>query len=235
LFLYNIIIYMAIKLTFGNIGIFLTAISPLIITLFVILSSAFNGDIKSIFFLVPLLVLQTFNIVLRRGGDKIGLSSNNAIYNVKNRKYKIHKDLLPTHDLCSVFELPFQTHKVAPDQLAFSLHGQFWGYCFGYVLTSILATGGQGGGTSFLVLISMLGIMDLVFRLVTKCEGGGVKKFVNIIAGLIIGAGLGGIMVGLAYPGMGVSGTDMFFTFEAPQKKCRVIQNKFKCIRKRKL
>tara|TARA_B100001029_G_scaffold176064_1_gene178429 strand:- start:187 stop:870 length:684 start_codon:yes stop_codon:yes gene_type:complete len=227
---------MAIKLTFGNLGLFLTAISPLIITLFVILSSAFNGDMKMIFFLIPLLIIQVCNIGLRRGADLLpGAKGNRIKYNYAGKQWNVHKDMLPTHDLCSVFELPFQTHKVGPDKIAVSLHGQFWGYSIAYILTSILATGGQGGGTGFLIFVSMLGIMDLVFRAVTRCEGAGLKKIINIFLGLVIGFIVGGMMVGYAYPGMGVSGSDMFFTFEPPQKKCRVIHNKFKCIKKRKV
>ena len=54
---------MAIKLTMNNLLIFLTAVSPLIITLFLILSSLFHGDVKAIFFLLPLMIIQ-FLIIL---------------------------------------------------------------------------------------------------------------------------------------------------------------------------
>ena len=54
---------MAIKLTLNNLLIFITSVSPLIITLFLILSSVFHGDLKAIFFLLPLMILQFLIII----------------------------------------------------------------------------------------------------------------------------------------------------------------------------
>ena len=41
-------------------------------------------------------------------------------------------------------------------------------------------------------------------------------------------------MVVMIYPGMGVDGNNYYFTFEPPQQKCKVINNKFKCVKKEK-
>ena len=57
---------MAIKLTLNNLLIFITSVSPLIITLFLILSSVFHGDLKAIFFLLPLMILQFLIIIGKR-------------------------------------------------------------------------------------------------------------------------------------------------------------------------
>tara|TARA_Y100000389_G_C17470464_1_gene530041 strand:- start:1189 stop:1845 length:657 start_codon:yes stop_codon:yes gene_type:complete len=217
---------MAIKLTMNNLLIFLTAVSPLIITLFLILSSLFHGDVKAIFFLLPLMIIQFLIILSRR------LSKNHV--NTDVGKYQVKTHALPTHDICSIFELPFQAHKVNPKNLSISLNGSFWGYTISYILASIQAVGGAGGGNTFLIFITVLAMADLTFRYVTRCEGSGLKAGANMISGLFVGGLIGIMMIVMIYPGMGVKGENYYFTFAPPQQKCRVINNKFKCIKKRK-
>jgi hypothetical protein len=217
---------MAIKTTPSNILIFLTTISPLIITFFVILSSALNEDLKALFFLVPLIVMQGINIVMRR------LAKPDYEY----KGYKIKPEILPTHDICSIFELPFNAGKVNPNSPPISLHGQFWGYCLAYIGSSIISTNAQGGGTGFWFILLALTFGDLVFRYMTRCEGNtqSFKPIAVIIAGLTIGCFAGAIALEI-WKGANVGGSNIYFTFEPPQSKCKVIQNKFKCTKTRKL
>ena len=214
---------MAIKLTLNNLLIFITSVSPLIITLFLILSSVFHGDLKAIFFLLPLMILQFLIILGKRFNQDERIVGD----------YKLKTHMLPTHDICSIFELPFQGHKVNPRSLSLSLNGSFWGYTISYILASIMSVGGGGGGIPFLIFISVLGACDLIFRKVTRCEGTRMS-LVNIIGGLTVGALLGFALITVIYPGMGLDGANTYFTFEPPQQKCRVINNKFKCVKKRK-
>lgn len=215
---------MAIKLTLNNLLIFITSVSPLIITLFLILSSVFHGDLKAIFFLLPLMILQFFIIL----GKRTRSQNDRTVGD-----YKIKTHMLPTHDICSIFELPFQGHKVNPNSVSMSLNGSFWGYTISYILASIISVGGGGGGYPFLIFISILGAVDLIFRKVTRCEGTRMA-LLNIVSGLAVGGLIGFMMISIIYPGMGLDGTNTYFTFEPPQQKCKVINNKFKCVKKRK-
>ena len=215
---------MAIKLTLNNLLIFITSVSPLIITLFLILSSVFHGDLKAIFFLLPLMILQFLIIIGKRMGQTERTLGD----------YQVKTHMLPTHDICSIFELPFQGHKVNPKSFSMSLNGSFWGYTIAYVLASIMSVEAGGGGTPFLIFISILGAADLIFRKVTRCEGTRMS-LVNIGIGLAVGGLIGFMMIGVIYPGMGLDGTNTYFTFEPPHQKCRVINNKFKCVKKRKI
>ena len=217
---------MAIKLTMSNLLIFLTTVSPLIVTLFLILSSVFHGDVKAIFFLLPLMIIQFLIILSRR---------LNAKGNTNVGDYRVKTHALPTHDICSIFELPFQSHKVNPKSLSISLNGSFWGYTIAYILASIQAVSGAGGGSSFLIFITVLAMADLTFRYITRCEGSGLIAFCNMVAGLFLGGIIGIIMIAMIYPGMGTPGGNYYFTFAPPQQKCRVIYNKFKCTKKRKV
>ena len=216
---------MAIKLTLNNLLIFITSVSPLIITLFLILSSVFHGDLKAIFFLLPLMILQFLIIIGKRAFQKERTVGD----------YQVKTHMLPTHDICSIFELPFQGHKVNPTKFTMSLNGSFWGYTISYILASIMSVGGGGGGVPFLIFISLLGAADLIFRKVTRCEGSTSMSLVNIGIGLSVGGLIGFMMIAIIYPGMGLDGTNTYFKFEPPQQKCKVINNKFKCVKKRKI
>ena len=97
-------------------------------------------------------------------------------------------------------------------------------------------TGGKGGGFPFTLLLSILAVLDLGFRGATRCEGkDGMVIGLNIFIGLLVGCAVAFIATSIIYPSLGVSGENMYFTFEPSQSKCRVINNKFKCIKRRKV
>ena len=164
---------MAIAFSPKNYAIFFTALSPIFIISYLLMDSAFNANVRSIIFIVGLLIAQIIGVFMR--------------YIIpKNKKPWIIEGRAPTaserasHDVCSVFEDPFGSSYLAP-----SSHAIFHAYTLTYFFQGHV-TNPEKPGVLPISVLSLLAVADLIFRKSSNCDNWG-----GLVWGLVIGGIIG--------------------------------------------
>ena len=209
---------MAIKFGFYNYSVFFAALSPLFISVYLLLSSLFQGNIRGIVFLIGNAVASLF-----------GMGVKNAVKRPRGKlkyldKYNTASDpstLPPAHDFCDVFEPAMQSlkHYGMP-----SSHAVFYGYLLTYLQLGIQSNPNKPG-IPFFIFLSILGGLDLFFRATSRCDSG-----LDIFAGLIVGGFVGAawwFFVRYAWP----DGEKVvyFAKDDINTEKCKLGKQKFVC------
>jgi len=133
---------MALEFNLTNFVYIFSYFSPLMLTSFMVMSSAFNQDVKGLFYLVGLLVLVFLGIIIR---------NITKIPNSENRS-----------SICNIVDIPFMNNR-----FEFPIHStMIIGYTFMYLLTPMLA-----GNMNIPVVVSLilLTFMDIYVNMSLNC------------------------------------------------------------------
>tara|TARA_X000000950_G_C13819726_1_gene621371 strand:- start:199 stop:807 length:609 start_codon:yes stop_codon:yes gene_type:complete len=154
---------MAMQLNFSNILQFFAAISPILLSFFLVLISIFNADIKGIVYL---------------GGVLIACLINLFIMNTLKIKPNTPNNIIPPG--CNLIDFPFN--------LSEYISPAFNTMFIAFTLTYLYLPMQYISGINFPVLISIcsLLILDGATKLMAGCT-----TFSGIIFGLVVGVGLG--------------------------------------------
>ena len=151
---------MAIQLTFSNILQLFSAISPLLLGFFLVMSSLFNHDIKGLVYLGGVLLASVINIFLM---NQIGSKRN------------------PTESMsCNLIDIPYLTlyNSPAPSSL-------FIAFTIAYLILPMK----YNNQMNYLVLVSLLCLfgLDAVTKIMNKCTTTG-GSILGGLVGFILGA-----------------------------------------------
>ena len=203
---------MAIELELTNIMKFLTAASPIFISLFFIMETAFNASFRGIIWGFGILLTQILAMLLRAAPFMKNFGKREYLKYKPNRAPN-DNERMP--DLCSIFDDPFYPEYAAP-----STHGVFHAFTLMYIILGV-SRNPTPQGISFIITLSLIAATDFGFRVFRKCE-----KWTHFLMGAVIGAvaGWGWFTA--------VNATDPKLTYFGPEdnmKKCRMGKQKFKC------
>ena len=169
---------MAIKFGLYNYSVFFSALSPLFISVYLLFNSVFQGNLRGLIFLVGNSLASLFGnfmksaIKIPRGKFKYGSAYDPSEHG-------------PLHDHCDIFE------PANSELRAFgvpSSHAVFYGYALTYLGLGIMNNQTNKPGIPFWILMAFLGVMDLGFRGMSKCDNA-MAIGAGILMGGLIGAG----------------------------------------------
>jgi hypothetical protein len=215
---------MAIKQTIQNYFTFFTALSPLFISTFLLLNSFLNGDLRGMIFLVGNALASGIGTLTKKSLTSKAFLRGPA---KKGESYNPATDG-PAHDYCDVFEPLDSSIK---NYSMPSSHGVFFGYLITYLSLGIAENPNEPKpGLPFTIGVSSLALLDIIFRLRSRCDG-----VADVIGGLVIGAlvGLGWYMlIRYLWPN-GDGGKMVYFAKEdLDVAKCKLGKTQFKCRKK---
>ena len=212
---------MALKFTLSNILQFYTFISPIFISIFLLLRSTMDYNIKGIIYLTGLLV--NYIIGMATKSLFFGMDSN-SIQN--NRKPQFQRT--PLHagqtanampDYCNVFEGPWFNNALSGTSMP-SLNSMFHSFTFAYILMGV-ANNPNHPGIPFVLLLGVTALTNMFYRHSLFCD-----KWMDIGVGIILGAAIGIIWWFL------INAWDPTYTYygkEDPRKQCKLAKTKFSC------
>ena len=199
---------MAIALGINNVITFITALSPIIIGSFFILSSVFNVDFSGFIWFIGIVFLQVIAHLMRKFfGNSFGAKNkwlNTAKY-MKKDKDKILKDL--PHDYCSIFEPFFQSDK---STFLFDNHLLFHSFTLVYLLLNFELPENKAVENNMMIYNFIYGyivilILDIGYRIGNKCiQLKNIGDIANIGGAIALGGGIGAgwwfLIKALTYP-----------------------------------
>ncbi len=210
---------MAIKLYFDDIMIFFTALSPIFISMYLVLESFFNYNARSFFFLTFILITQIIAALIRpligrkRAWimDKGNPTSNRA------------------HDFCTPFEDPFSAFGGGELYSAPGPHAVFHAFTFVYLLLGNINNPNHPG-TPFICFALIYGIIDLVFRWKSSCSAPP-----DILWGGVIGGLCAWGFFTLFYHTSDFGKKNVYYAQESYAKKCKLNKKQqFRCVKTKK-
>ena len=198
---------MAIALGINNVITFITALSPIIIGSFFILSSVFNVDFSGFIWFIGIVLLQVIAHLMRKFfGNSFGAKNKwlNTTKYVKKDKNEILKDL--PHDYCSIFEPFFQSDK---STFLLDNHVLFHSFTLVYLLLNFSLPENSDFDNSKMIYNFIYGyivivILDIGYRIGNKCIALKSLNIANLGLGLVLGGAFGAgwwfLIKALTYP-----------------------------------
>jgi len=152
---------MALQLTFSNILQLFSAIAPLLLAFFLVMTSIFNQDIKGLVYLSGVLLALVINIpIMNQVGSKM--------------------DIEKASTTCNIIDLPLLNNFNSP-----SPSSLFLGFTTSYLLLPMK----YNGQTNYVVLASLLCLIGLdMFTKVTKYCTTWAGAILGSLIGLVLGA-----------------------------------------------
>ena len=218
---------MAIKFSMYNYTIFVAALSPLLISAYLLFNSFFQGNLRGIIFLLGSMLSSVFgnlakkSLNMKRGPFKKGDNFNPSTDN-------------PAHDFCDIFEPmnPELKYLGVP-----SSHAVFFGYLLTYLGLGIVSNETSKPGIPFWSFLALLMSMDLGFIWKKGCDTG-----LSVPIGLIIGMLCGGLWFAIVLYGMNflsggkLDGGTLVYNYKDDvhnPKKCVLGKTQYKCTYKK--
>jgi len=218
---------MAIKFSMYNYTIFIAALSPLIISAYLLLNSFFQGNLRGIVFLLGSMISSIIGNLAKKGiNDKRGPFKKGDSYNPATDS--------PAHDFCDIFEPmnPELKYLGTP-----SSHAVFFGYLLTYLGLGTVYNESSKPGIPFWSLLASIGVVDLVFRFSKGCD-----RPKAIAIGLFLGMLCGGLWFLTVLYGMGfmsggkLDGGTLVYNYKDDvhnPDKCVLGKTKYKCTYKK--
>jgi hypothetical protein len=218
---------MAIELSFINIMQFFTLLSQILISIFLLLQSAVNADMKGIVWMIGSIVSQAFALGIKQmffSQDKKKIERNEEpiwqrkLYTLAGTKAGESK----IGNYCpSVFQGPFQ-HTGINDTSMPSLVAVFHAFTLTYLILGLSSNPNPNpGGILFVIILLTVAAINLFFRVNLACD-----IPLDIFAGGIIGIGFGFAWFYLA---LVTNPTWTYYGKEDQKGKCVLGKQKFKC------
>jgi hypothetical protein len=206
-----------IDLNIKNLTTFFSMLSPMFITMYLLLDSAFNAHLKGIVFLIGLLLIQFLGLLSRP------LFKNSERKDIKEGRGANPKMGEIASAMCQVFSGPYE--KSLGMYKSPSDHGIFHFFTIFYILPNAIVNGLNStlfDGWGFIITTFILAIMDFYNRIFVKnCE-----KMRDVIIGLLFGM-LGGILWWFIINSIEPKLT--YFNEKDKNKKCKLTKQQFKC------
>ena len=146
---------MAIKFSMYNYTVFVSALSPLIISAYLLLNSFFQGNLRGIVFLLGSMISSLLgNLAKKSLNEKRGPFKKGDSFNPATD--------MPAHDFCDIFEPinPELKYLGTP-----SSHAVFFGYLLSYLGLGIVSNESSKFGIPFWSLLTLLMTLDLGFQI----------------------------------------------------------------------
>lgn len=217
---------MALTFTLDNIMKFLTFVSPMFISGFLLLQSAMDWNLKGLVYLVGICISYVLGLLIKSvfwqlDGRRIGGRWSRKPHRINTPAMPGHTDLAMP-DYCSVFEGPFFNSTLSAIATP-SLNAIFHTFTFMYIVLSVGTNPYKPpGGIVFTILLGIIAIANLSYRYILMCD-----DFKAIAIGSVIGALLGGgwfAVIKASNPQW------LFYGDEKQSKKCKLGKTKFKCV-----
>jgi len=211
---------MAINMSFDNIMIFFTALSPIFISMYFVLDSFFNYNGRAFFYLGFLLLTQILAALFR---PLIG----------RKRPWILNKnkpgDKQQAHDFCEPFADPFSGIGGGELYSAPGPHAVFHTFTFVYLLLGNLQNPNHPG-TGFIIFQLIYGILDMVFRWKSNCSAPP-----DIMWGMVVGGLCAYGLWSLFYHTSSFGKQNVFYAQETNSKKCKLNKKQqFRCTKIKK-
>lgn len=191
---------------------FISSLSPIFITTFLVLDGAFNGTIKFLFYLIGLFIAILLGIMMRGSGN-IPYQGSTDLQRGENYENFVDK--------CLTFDGPFNVSYAMRNGP--SSHAVFHAFTIMYFAQSII-NNPYDIGWGFLFLLIVIATLDLTIRKKNNCN-----TFSNFIKGGVLGVGVGlawwQIIANSSWPGPGT----LYYGKEDTMKKCKLGKTKFRC------
>ena len=208
---------MAIAPSIPNIVIFLAALSPILITSYFILDSAFNYDAKGYILAIGLLLTQGLGILSRQLWKRI-----KPYFRGLTRKPT--GDEMELNDFCEIFELPYKTKfgiYSAP-----STHAVFHSFVFAYLGWGSAVNPFHPGIATIMTLL-FIALIDIFYRKSKQCD-----NWIDISIGIVHGMIFGSLWFWIIFPWS--DGEYTYYGKNNPMNKCKLGKTKFKCFKTKK-
>lgn len=199
---------MPLKLTPKNVLLFVTSISPILISSFLVLESFMYGNMKGVIYLFSLIIALT-----------VGLSAQNTM------KISPPPGFMTRYNesgLCNIFESPMKTNYTTP-----SLRALFHMFTFTYVMIGVASKPNRSGLIFSSLLLGIM-VMDYIVRV----KNNSCDTTSSVMFGYIFGFISAMIMWFLIY--FGWPGPEYtYYTGEKVVKKCSLDKSKtvkWKCL-----
>ena len=218
---------MAIKFSMYNYTVFVSALSPLIISAYLLLNSFFQGNLRGIVFLLGSMISSLLgNLAKKSLNEKRGPFKKGDSFNPSTD--------MPAHDFCDIFEPinPELKYLGSP-----SSHAVFFGYLLSYLGLGIVSNESSKPGIPFWSLLTLLMTLDLGFRFKSGCDGGkaiGIGLFIGMLCGL---AWFYAVLFGMGFMSGGkLDGGTLVYNYKDDvhnPDKCVLGKTKYKCTYKK--
>ena len=214
---------MAIKFTLSNILQFYTFLSPIFISLFLLVKSSMDYNIKGIIYLVGLLANYIIGMLTKTIFFNYDISK--PIKQFQRTPIKMGWPLHPGQtsksmpDYCSVFEGPWFNNALSSTSMP-SLNAMFHAFTFSYILMGV-ATNPNHPGIPFVLLLGITALTNMFYRHHLFCD-----KWIDIAVGIVLGAGIG---VAYWFAISALNPTYTYYGKESNVKQCTLSKTKFRC------
>ena len=229
---------MPLQLDLENVIQFFTALSPIFISVFLLLRSAMQSDLKGIVWIIgsflAWVVGMGFKSMFHKLDDNrvaafVRRGQNVPVGTRRWQRQPIRMDwpIMPgstannTPDYCSVFSGPFSNAAIYNTSMP-SLNAVFHAFTFTYILMGVTSNPKPNpGGITFLIILGILATINWAFRVRLYCD-----KILDLALGAILGAACGfGWFIAINT----LNPTWTYYGKEEEKGKCVLGKQKFQC------
>lgn len=193
----------------SNIILFFTILSPILISSYLILDSAFNYHIRGFIFLIGLSIIQFLGFMSRKVFNRL-----RPFIKFKRPPTSAEREL---HDMCEVFQPPW---KDLAKYSSPSTHGIFHSFILAYMILGA-ANNPNDVGIPFILFLILIAIIDFYYRMKKHCD-----NWIDLFIGFLFGA-IGGALWWFAMWNLNKEYT--YFGTENNARKCSLGTTKFVC------
>ena len=230
---------MPLRLDLENVVQFFTFLSPIFISVFLLLQSAMKGDIKGIIWIFGSFFAWIIGMALKSMFHKfddraVAAAARNGNVPPGTRRWQrqpIRMDwpVMPgaqagtrnVPDYCSVFSGPFSNHVIYNTSMP-SLNALFHAFTITYIAMGVGSNPKpNAGGITFLTILGILALINWAFRVRLYCD-----KLLDIFVGAVLGTACG---VGWFFAVYGINPTWVYYGKEEEKGKCVLGKQKFQC------
>ena len=213
---------MAIKINLKNTAIFITSVSPIIISIFFIIDSFLHMNINGLVWLVGIFISQLIAHLLR--GSVINTMPD-MMHPWIIEKRPAKPEELPAHDLCEIFEPMYESTRATN---IIDTHTLFHSFTLIYLILGQVNSNNNASVKStkdmtlFLIFYGLIAFGDIVLRCIFRC----IPNVTNgVLYGLLSGVILGVLWWFLVYNITGKNEEKYTINGNSYIKKCNVVNN----------
>ena len=221
---------MALTLNVQNILQFYTVLSPIFISVFLLLQSVMKGDLKGIVWIIGAFLAWMVGM----GIKSIFASQDQARRAAGKPTKHVRKSFVDrmnfmgdtsqgsgVPDYCSVFQGPFEHQFIHTIKLP-SLNALFHAFTISYIAVGVGSSSKPSNeGIIFLIILGILALINGFYRKLYDCDG-----YMDLFVGAVLGTGLG---VAWFFAIKGINPTWTYYGEEDLKGKCVLGKQKFKC------
>ena len=218
---------MALAFSASNLLQFYTFISPIFISLFLLLKSTMEYNMKGIVYIIGLLINYVIGMLIKTvfyGMDRSKIAAGRQPQ-WQRTPVKMGWPMHPGQtasgmpDYCNVFEGPWFNSALGATSMP-SLNAMFHAFTLAYLIMGV-STNPYPAGVPFVIIVGITALCNMFYRTMLYCD-----KFIDIIVGVVLGACFG---VGWWFAIDAYNPTYTFYGKESNTKQCKLSKTKFRC------